>query len=289
MEHAEAHEQLADLALDPRALLALDREASPAIVELRAHIEGCPTCSAEVRAWRETHAAVLEALTASTDQGGAASSDDQPIALPPGLRASVARAVAAEVAAVGGAERRSSGPDVVGSGDRAPRTRFDLILGGRRPWLALAAALVLAVAGSSAIALDQSHRGEVARADSASLAVLVARTEGILADPAHTSVTLAAADGSSAGLIAWTETDAVVLTTHLAAPAEGLVYRCWVEQGTTRTPVGEMSFRQGVGYWWQHPNEAGGASLWNGGRLIVTLGPAGGPGGPAILSAPLPG
>ena len=147
----------------------------------------------------------------------------------------------------------------------------------------------MVIAGSSAIVINQGHRADVARAESVELAQLVRSTEWILENPAHTSVALTTADGTSSGLVAWTDKDAVVLATNLTAPADGLVYRCWVERGTTRTPVGDMSFRQGIGYWWQHPSQAGEASLWGGGRLIVTLGPAGGPGGPAILSAPLPG
>ena len=281
MQHAEAHERLADLALEPRALLALDRDASPGAAQLRAHVASCPTCGAEVEAWRETHGAVLEALEDAAARGDALAGDEGPISLPPGLRGSVARAVAAERAATSRSGARSGGATV--------RSRLVSIAGGRRPWLALAAALVVLVVGSGAIAIDQAHRADVARADSFELAQLVRSTEGILANPAHTSVTLASVDGTSSGLVAWTAQDAVVLATHLSAPAEGLVYRCWVERGTTRTPVGNMAFVQGVGYWWQDPSEAGGASLWNGGRLIVTLGPVGGPGGPALLSAPLPG
>jgi len=287
MEHAEAHERLADLALEPGALLAFERDDSPWAAELRAHISTCRTCGEDLLAWRETHAAVLAAFDDPND-AAAIAGDDPPIALPAGLRASVARAVAAErtadPVAVAGA-----GPRIVTRSGGGATRRFSLILGGRRPWLAAAAALVIVIAGSSAIALDQSRRADVARAESVELAQLVRSTEWILENPAHTSVPLTAANGSSSGLVAWTDKDAVVLATNLTAPSDGLVYRCWVERGTTRTPVGDMSFRQGIGYWWQHPSAAGGASLWSGGRLIVTLGPAGGEGGPAILSAPLPG
>lgn len=110
-----------------------------------------------------------------------------------------------------------------------------------------------------------------------------------LADPYHKSLALSATDGSAGGLVAWTENDAVVLATHLATPPPGQVYGCWIEQGATRTAVGEMSFANGVGYWWQHPSETSGPESWSHGTFIVTLGPPGGPGGPALLSATLPG
>jgi hypothetical protein len=281
MQHAEAHERLVDLALEPRSLVALKTDQSPDGVELRDHIAGCATCTAELKAWHETHATVLEAFRDPSMHGSGASAEEQPIALPPGLRASVARIPA---------DDRAGGPAPIAAAGGRPRipriSRFGL---GMRTWGALAAALVLAVAGSGAIALDQAHRADSARADAGELAVLVRSTQVILADPYHKSLALASTDGSSSGLVAWTENNAVVLATQLATPPAGQVYRCWVEQGGTRTAVGEMSFRDGVGYWWQHQSETAGSSIWSHGQFIVTLGPPDGPGGPAILSATLPG
>jgi hypothetical protein len=158
-----------------------------------------------------------------------------------------------------------------------------------RWWLGLAAALVVALAGTGAIAIDRAHQGDVARAETAELVRLIRSTEQILADPGHTSITLASAGGASSGFVAWSDTDSVVIATGLNPPDPGLAYRCWVEKAGTRTAVGDMSFQQGIGYWWQHPSEQAGPSLWSGGRLIVTLGPANGPGGHELLSAPLPG
>jgi hypothetical protein len=158
-----------------------------------------------------------------------------------------------------------------------------------RWWLGLAAALVVAIAGAGAVAIDRAHQADVARAELAELVRLVRSTEQILADPGHTSITLASASGTASGLVAWSDTDSVVIATGLNPPDAGLAYRCWVEKSGTRTAVGDMSFQQGIGYWWQHPSAKAGPSLWSGGRLIVTLGPANGAGGPALLSAPLPG
>jgi hypothetical protein len=277
MQHAEAHERLADLALEPRAFLAFDRDRSPEAEELHAHISGCATCSADVEAWRSTHAAVLEVLGYAPVQGSPAAFDDQPIALPPGLRAAVARIPRQEASADLGA---APAPLPLVRRASASRARW---------WLGLAAALVVAIAGAGAVAIDRAHQADVARAESAELVRLVRSTEQILADPGHTSITLASASGTASGLVAWSDTDSVVIATGLNPPDAGLAYRCWVEKSGTRTAVGDMSFQQGIGYWWQHPSEQGGPSLWSGGRLIVTLGPANGPGGPELLSAPLPG
>jgi hypothetical protein len=169
---------------------------------------------------------------------------------------------------------------LVGRGAGSSRARW---------WLGLAAALVVALAGAGAVAIDRAHQADLAQAESIELARLVRSTEQILADPGHTSITLASANGAASGLVAWSDTDSVVIATGLNPPDAGLAYRCWVEKSGTRTAVGDMSFQQGIGYWWQHPSEQGGPSLWSGGRLIVTLGPTNGPGGPALLSAPLPG
>jgi hypothetical protein len=282
MQHAEAHERLADLALEPRAFLAFDRDRSPEAEELRAHVSGCATCSADAEAWRGTHAAVLEVLGYAPVQGSVAPFDDQPIALPPGLRDAVARIPRQEATAGLGAAPAAPVPLVsrVRRGTTSSRTRW---------WLGLAAALVVVFAGAGALVGDRVHQGDVARAETAELARLIRSTEQILADPGHTSIALASASGAASGLVAWSDTDSVVIATGLNAPDAGLAYRCWVEKSGTRTALGDMSFQQGIGYWWQHPSEQGGPSLWSGGRLIVTLGPANGPGGPALLSAPLPG
>jgi len=281
MQHAEAHERLADLALEPRAFLVFDRDRSPEAEALRAHVSGCATCSADVEAWRGTHAAVLEVLGYAPVQGSVAPFDDQPIALPPGLRAVVARIPREEAASGTGAGAQPGAPvALVRRGAASSRHGW---------WLGLAAALVVALAGAGALVIDQAHQADVARAETAELARLIHSTEMILADPGHTSIALASASGTASGLVAWSDTDSVVIATGLNPPDAGLAYRCWVEKSGTRTSVGDMSFQQGIGYWWQHPSEQGGPSLWSGGRLIVTLGPANGPGGPALLSAPLPG
>ncbi len=279
MQHAEAHERLADLALEPRAFLAFERDRSPEAEELRAHVAGCATCAADVEAWRGTHAAVLEVLGYAPVQGSVAPFDDQPIALPPGLRAAVAQIP------------RQEARLTAESGPAAPIPLIRRTAGSLRGrwWLGLAAALVVALAGAGTVAIDRAQQADVARAESVELARLIRSTEQILADPGHTSIALVSATGTASGLVAWSDTDSVVIATGLNPPEPGLAYRCWVEKAGTRTAVGDMSFQQGIGYWWQHPSEAGGPSLWSGGRLIVTLGPVNGAGGPALLSAALPG
>ncbi|MDX6580765.1 MAG: hypothetical protein QOJ47_2314, partial [Gaiellales bacterium] len=229
MQHAEAHERLADLALEPRAFLAFDRDRSPEAGELRAHVAGCATCAADAEGWRGTHVAVLEVLGYAPVQGSVAPFDDQPIALPPGLRAAVAAIPGQERTAQLGAAPGVTVPLVPLVPPVAP-VRRGASSSRARWWLGLAAALVVAIAGAGAVAIDRAHQADVARAESAELVRLVRSTEQILADPGHTSITLASASGTASGLVAWSDTDSVVIATGLNPPDAGLAYRCWVEK-----------------------------------------------------------
>src|SRR4029078_490451 len=66
MDHAEAHELLADLALEP------SRVEIPAAAQeherLRLHLETGETCRTDLEAWRNTHQAIEDALV--TADGG---------------------------------------------------------------------------------------------------------------------------------------------------------------------------------------------------------------------------
>ena len=57
LEHADAHERLADLALEPGAL---NRIGSPESDPLGAHLASCETCRRDVEAWQRTHARLEE-------------------------------------------------------------------------------------------------------------------------------------------------------------------------------------------------------------------------------------
>ncbi len=68
MDHAEAHERIADLALEPRRLVELETDPTPEDRALLAHVATCATCRADLDAWRLTHDAVF-AATADTTVG----------------------------------------------------------------------------------------------------------------------------------------------------------------------------------------------------------------------------
>jgi hypothetical protein len=90
MNHAEAHELLADLALEPPG------RGSPEGTEdrerLDLHVEACETCRADLVAWRRTHQAIDDALMAPDGtRGRLADVVAEPATEPPAsLRAAIA-------------------------------------------------------------------------------------------------------------------------------------------------------------------------------------------------------
>jgi len=276
VDHAEAREWLLDLALEPGRLRELDQDPGPGALEFRAHLATCAACTADLEAWRATFSALDVAVRADATEGEDPARSFGDLAMsagtltpPAGLRER-ALSVAREGTPV--PLRRAA----------TPRRLF-------RPaaWLAIAAALVVFV-GGAAITVDRSRQLDQARADSAALAGVTATLDRILQDPGHRVATLTTPAGTPAGSLSWSPTggNVVVLTTALQAPPAGQVYRCWIEQGGTRVPVGEMQFTGSTAYW------AGSMTSWGyapapGDRFTVTLEPVagGGDGTPALVTS----
>lgn len=298
MDHAAAHEELADLTLEPRRLSGLAHDPAPRAVALRAHLAECRTCRVELDGWRSVYAA----LDVTTADGGLPLRSLEPVE-PPGPSATLrGRTLAAlgrlEVDAsdpprprpreVGDASdgrgeagrrrvRSASGPGTI----TAPRRTARLAPLG---WLAAAAALVLAI-GVGGLLVQRSGEVTQARQEALELAAATATLDRVLAAPTHWVATLRTADGAAGGTLAWSPTEVVVLTSALTSSGPGTTYRCWIERDGMRTPVGSMSFSSGIGYW------AGSTSGWGtmepGSRFGVTAVPASGSGGSAVLVADL--
>ncbi|HEX5589720.1 MAG TPA: hypothetical protein VFX65_05480, partial [Candidatus Limnocylindrales bacterium] len=173
--HAEAHERLADLALE---VGGLDRLGSAADDPLASHVATCEVCTRDVEAWRRTAAMIEVARGSGPERLDLADlAADAPIPAPPGLRAAVAEAIrrvpdAAAIAAdrparspapdaaIGTVDEPAAGPRVA---DRAteprPRRVARLVL----PLVAVLA--VVAVGG--ALLLDQAARLDRAGSETA--------------------------------------------------------------------------------------------------------------------------
>jgi hypothetical protein len=136
LRHAEAHELIADLALEPGALARLvavpgpedagsgrelrepgaddvlpalpDRER---LAALRAHVSACPDCRRDVDAWLLTHARLDEATQASGRDRQATLGElgaERPILAPPALRERIRTEIARDPRAAAGADRAGS-------------------------------------------------------------------------------------------------------------------------------------------------------------------------------------
>jgi len=278
MDHAEAHERLADLALEPAAF-DLSGTAD-GLHPLQAHIEGCATCRADLVAWRATHDAIDDALaTADGHRGRLADlAAEPPIVSPTSLRAAIARIPGSNE----GATAVTSAP----AGDQRleATTRF-----GWRRAAALVAAVAVAVLGVSLLR-DQSARLDLAQSETRELASVTAVLGRVLSDPGRHVVSLTSADGTANGSVAWSGHDLAVMTRALERPPTGQTYRCWIERDGARSPVGEMWFAGDLAYWTGSLDDWATISLDGGGRFGVSLEPAPGGGhGQPVLVADLPG
>ena len=96
MDHGTAHERIEDLLLDPVRLAGLEASRVPDDIALRAHLEGCPACRADLDGWARLQAALADALPRDPV---AAAEAVQPIEPPASLRARVIAAARSEKAA----------------------------------------------------------------------------------------------------------------------------------------------------------------------------------------------
>jgi hypothetical protein len=281
MDHAEARERIADLALEPRRLVGLEAEPTPDERALLVHVQGCPACRADLDGWRRMHEAVL--VTRSLDvplSEPALDAVDDPGAIRPPASLRVA------VSAIPGRSPRLLDPHGATASTPAAAPR-----GWRTRWRlpALAAVFVVLVVGVGLVAVEQGRQADVARRQAAELAELTTTLDHVLRETGHTSIALVGPDGAPAGTAAWSSSEIVVMTTVLGAPMPGAEYRCWVERDGQRTPIGVMRFADGVGYWSGPLDRYGDLSLLGGGRLGVSLEVPGQGGGSApVLLGELP-
>jgi hypothetical protein len=278
MDHAEAHERIADLALEPGRLAALVESSQPADVALSEHTQRCPDCRAELADWRSLQAVLVDVVGGREEAGLA------PISAPSTLRASVLAAAHAE-------PREVSRQAQAARSGRTPR----LALLGRpwrwpRPVLALAAALVIVVAGLGVwVAADQARINAAAQ-DRQNLTALANAMSRVMAAPDGRVVGLLDANGAVSGSIAWSSHDLVVTASSLSAPVAGQVYRCWLDYEGSRSLIGEMKVASGTYFWLGWTDAWAKVDLEPDAHFLVTLEDelAGdGPFGPVVLQAAL--
>ena len=266
MDHAEAHERLGDLALDPARLAALDHDPAPESADLRTHLATCEECRAELESLRATDRAIRDAFAAAREAG--------PPAILPAPASLKERVLAAA---------RESGPGQAAAAE--PVRRGSVGVRNARRWLSLAVAAALVAAIGLGTALSQRIADlTAAQAELEEMTSVVAMLDRILAAEKHVAVALETADGSSGGVIAWSREEVVVLSTSLDRPPAGREYACWFEENGKRWKVGEMHFSGSTAYW-AGPLEDWNASFDDGTRFGVSLsGQAGGDPLPVLVA-----
>jgi len=265
LDHAAAHERLADLGLEPEALPALEASPLPADRALFEHVRGCATCQAEVAATARLRDALQGAFAAMPDLPTL-----DPILPPQALRAEVLRAARADkVAAAASASEAAS--------TTVPRINL-AVTPPRRSWLpawsaprwaaAVAAVLLVALLGTAA-GLQLGRRS--AEDDIASLNSLVATVDRVLSTNPHWVAGLTTPSGAPGGTVAWTKQDFAVVTTALARPPTGQVYRCWLAWQGRTAAIGQMEFNGPTAYWTGSVGTWATLDVSPGTRFFVTL------------------
>jgi hypothetical protein len=272
MDHAAAHERIADLALETAGLERLATSQLEADRELRDHLRSCEACRAELEAARRLRDGLRGALEATPE---AAMVD--PIAPPDSLRSAVLAA----------AEQDRS--------NRIAPVRVDIGLPrrvGGGPWrwtAAIAAGLAIALLGGVA-GMQLQRTSQVAGDDS--ITAVVATVDRVLAADGHRIVQLRTPDGTAAGSVAWSQRDFAVLATSLSPPPPGHVYRCWLQWAGESTSIGAMDFAGPTAYWTGSVGQWASVAFDPATRFVVTLeasgvAPPSQPTTPAVLQADL--
>jgi hypothetical protein len=262
MEHTEARELLETAAVEPDGFERLAAGDTAEAAALAGHLAGCDECADEMERLRRASAVIRDAVrtaappelrertlafvaavgrdrsvpaVAAAPAGVAAIATAPPSAAP----ASVAKPAPSEPTSIDDARRRRSG----GGMSR---------LAG---WaVAIAAGLVIALIATQVLVVGPQDRKLAEESDDvAALAKAAAWSLAIQgsADAERVALTSPTGDTSVNGTLVYSPgTDhLVVLAEGLQQPPPGVEYRCWVESGGVRTPVGQMFFAGDIAYW----------------------------------------
>jgi len=284
MDHAAAHERIADLALEADGLDRLEASTAPEDRALQEHLRGCAACRLDVATSRRLSDGLRQALS---DLPGASSV--QPIVPPESLRAAILEAASRE-----GASSRTSA-EIAGPARAADTTRRAGVLARPRTWGAsqwafgIAAAVAIAILGGLA-GMQLQRTSEGSGGDS--IVAVVSTLDRVLAADQHRIVQLRTPDGTAAGAVAWSQRDFAVLATSLTPPPAGQVYRCWLQWSGKTAFIGAMEFAGDTAYWTGSVGDWAAVAFDPGTRFVVTLEPSAGappkaPTTPAVLQADL--
>jgi hypothetical protein len=269
MDHDEAREILDLAAAEPGGFERLAAGDTPESAALATHLAGCPDCAAEFGRLGRLSATLRTAVR------------EMP---PPELRERTLTLVQSA-----GRPRRAGSaaqgtPPEPDAGPARHRRRWD-----RAPWLALAAAIVVAVVATGGWWRTSADLG-TAEAAATSLEHATVVAVEVAAAPDARTVALAppgqASDPAPSGQLIYSmdDTELVVLTEGLAPPETGWTYHCWVEDSAGQRDLGPMTVGDDVVYWVGWSTSMDGAAP--NASFGVSLVPAGSTSGRPVLEGP---
>jgi len=263
MDHAEARERLELAAVEPDGFDRLAAGDTADSAALAGHLAGCDECAAELERLRRASAVIRDAVRTSPppdlrertlafvaavgrDRSGAAVA-----AVPVGAGAAP---VAAVVTGAPAPAAPAPGPAEPVSIDDERRRRSGNLRRAAGWVTMIAAAVVLSLIATQLLIVGPRNQ-QIAdqNEDLAAIAKAAAWSLAIQGRPDAERVALTSPTGDtsvSGTLVYSPATDhLVVLAEGLKQPPAGVEYRCWVESGGVRTPIGKMFFAGDVAYW----------------------------------------
>ena len=255
MDHGEVRELLEDAAIEPGGLDRLMAGDTSTAALVAGHLTGCPDCADELERLRRAVALIRPGVRdlPSPELRERTLAYVAALGRPRGVSAT-AIGTAAPAPAVAGPPAEATTPRTLAPAATTPPIRFHRPA-RIEPLIGLAAALVLAVAGTAFV--TSSSRDAELHLQAAEIEALgdVARsTLQLDRQPDVRRVALASSGGSADGVTGQLTfspgtTQLVVVADGLTPPPSGHEYRCWVERGGTRMPIGKMFFGGDVAYW----------------------------------------
>ncbi len=248
-EHEEIRELMELAAVEPDGLDRLEAGDTPGSAVVVGHLVGCSDCLDEMARLRRAETLLRPILASEPDPG----LRERTLAL---VRAvGVARdgisatAVAYADGRLAPMQQSAAAPDPLAQADdrREGRRRRAV---GVPAWAAtLAAALVVGLLGGALLVGNGAPGGG---GDAAvALQEVAGETTTLMAASDVQEVVLVDAAGTPAGSVVLSASAGrlLVTATALDEPTNGAEYRCWVQVGDTRTPIGTMRWAAGVAWW----------------------------------------
>jgi hypothetical protein len=286
MDHHEVRDLLADAAVEPGGLERLMAGDTPTAALVAGHLAGCPDCAEELERLRRSIGIIRPTVRAvpPPELRERTLAYVRAVGRPRGGDQQSQQPAEEDMDATAAGTTPAAGSAVVPLGDRTRRMARLPVLAG------LAAAVAVAVVGTALLVngnRDAQARGQAAEIEA--LGEVAMWTLRVDSQPDVQRVRLASTTGgATTGTLVFSSSSAelVVVADKLAPAPAGHEYRCWIEIGGKRAPIGKMFFGGQLAYWvGDVPQVAGAGPGARFGVSLVDLAALDQPGQPGLVSA----